>query len=207
MTRLKLVAIGIGAVLAWLGYQEFKLGAVASETPQTITCAELEATGPGDNAHVVMGDFVLLEQAFVYESRENSSRWDKIWIPALPLEGEFYQELLSLADSEGNLPTDNLPLPKTIRVIVRSSKVHNEGQLATIAGADTLQGLITNEIESLGSEERKLLTESYPGIDFDAVWILEHERKPSGKGKTWGLLGGGTLLVLLGLGAFFINRD
>lgn len=207
MGRLKLIAIVVGAVMAWLGYQEFKLGAVASATPQTISCAELEASGPGDNAHVVMTEFLLLEQAFVYESRENSPRWQKVWIPALPLGGEFHQQLLTLVDSEGNLPPGDLPLPKTIRVIVKSSKVNNEAQLETVAGADTLQGLVINEIESLGSKERKLLTESYPGVDFDAVWILEHQRKPAGKGKTWGLLGGGTLLALVGLGAFFINRD
>jgi hypothetical protein len=203
--RLKLVILGVGAMLAWMGFEEFKLGRVASSEPQLITVAELESHGPGDNAHVELADFLLSEQAFVYESREGSSTWTKIWIPALPLGGEHHQQLLLLVDNQGMFTTDDLPLPKSIGVIVKSSKIKNEKQLETLAAADTLTGLIVNEIDSLGSEERRLLAQSYPGIDLGNVYILEHGRKPAGAGKIFGFMGSGALLVLIGLGSFFVG--
>jgi hypothetical protein len=206
MTRLKLVVLGVGAFLAWSGYQEWKLGSNASETPHVIACAELEASGPGDNVHVVLSDFLLSEQAFVYEARENSTRWDKVWIPAVPLGGEYHQQLLRFVDDEGMFVTDDLPLPKSFRIIVKSPRIHTEQELAAVADADTLQGLIVNEVESLGSEERRLLAESYPGIDLDNVYILEHGRQPSSKGKSFGFLGSGALLLMFGV-ASFVNRS
>lgn len=206
MTRLKLVVLGVGAFLAWMGYQEWKLGSVAASAPQGITCAELEASGPGDNAHVLLSDFLLSEQAFVYEGYENSSRWNKIWIPAVPLGGAYHQQLLQYVDASGRFTTDDLPLPTSFRVIVKSSRIHDEQQLATVAGADTLQGLIVNEVESLGSDERRLLAQSYPGIDLDSVYILEHGREPSGRGKTLGFVGSGVVLMMFGVASFRSRR-
>lgn len=205
--RFKLVIVGLGAMLAWMGYQEWKLGSGASSAPQLITCAELETTGPGDNAHVELADFLLTEQAFVYESREGSSTWNKIWIPAVALGGEYHQQLVELADAEGKVMTDDLPVPRSIGVIVKSSRIKNEKQLGRLAAADTLTGLIVNEVESLGSDERRLLAQSYPGIDLDNVYILEHGRAPAGAGKILGFLGGGSLLVLIGLGSFLVGRE
>src|SRR5262249_48703233 len=62
-----------------------------------------------------------------------------------------------------------------------------------------LQGLVTNEIESLGSEEQKLLNSSYPGTDFTKCVLFQEGREPAGSGKVFGMVGGGAALMLLGI--------
>ena len=68
-----------------------------------------------------------------------------------------------------------------------------------VADRETVQGMVVNEIESLDSEEKRILSESYPGIDFDRCTIFEHGRKPKGMGMIAAYIGGGGLLALLGL--------
>jgi hypothetical protein len=59
--------------------------------------------------------------------------------------------------------------------------------------------MVVNKIESIGSKERKLLAESYPGIDFNTCYLFEHDRHPAGTGKVVGLMGGGGFLLLIGM--------
>ena len=90
---------------------------------------------------------------------------------------------------------------------MKTEHVNNEDALANLADQDTIQGLIVNEIESLGGEELKILQTSYPGIDFSEVYLLEHNRKLSGSGATYGSLGGGAVLLLIGLGGLIARRN
>jgi len=205
--RFKLVILGLGVFLCYRGYEEMKLKGIAAPEAQEITCAELIANGPGENAHVIISDFMLLQQAYVYEGSENNM--DKVWIPAVALGGEFHQEFsnyLSERDGEDINP-DDLPKPKSIGLMVISSRMKTDDQMTAVADADTIRGLVINEIEKLSGEELEILKSSYPGIDFSTVYILEHGREPSGSGKMLGFLGGGALLSLLGLGLFLIKKD
>ena len=88
---------------------------------------------------------------------------------------------------------------------MRSNHVHNEAELDALAERDTLQGLIVNEVESIGSKERKILSESYPGIDFSTCWILEEGRKPKSRGTAAGIMGAGGLGVLVGLAGLIVR--
>jgi hypothetical protein len=185
-----------GGVLLYFGVQEFRLSSATKAEPQAITCAELAANGPGENAHVVMGDFLLCSFAFVYEEKNN--KWSKVWVPAVPLGGEFHRQLLSMVDAEGNL-TGEPTLPTDVKVIVKTSDVSNGDELGSMGEKDTLQGVVINNIESLGSEEKKILKESYPTVNFDECWILEVGRKPATMAKIAGLCGGGLALALSGI--------
>ena len=62
-----------------------------------------------------------------------------------------------------------------------------------------MQGLVVNRIEELGSEEKDLLRQDYPGLDFNKCLILEEGRQPSEFGAVF-LMGGGGLALLLGGG-------
>ena len=75
----------------------------------------------------------------------------------------------------------------------------NSGDVERLAAEDTLTGMVINEIDGLGSEERKLLESSYPGVDFKQVLIFEPGRKPMSTGAVYGMLGGGILLILAGI--------
>jgi hypothetical protein len=200
MYRIVIAMIVLGGVLTYWGYQEMSLASKTDPTPQEITCQELSDSGPGDNAHVVMSDFLLCTMAYVYEGvGDSDTAYKTVWVPAVPLGGAYHQMLLSMLDDEGNLQ-GNMPLPRDLAVLVKTSKVTSGEALDRLADRDTLSGLVINEIASLGSQEKKILIDSYPGVDFDKVWILEHGRKPAGAGKMYGLMGGGLALMLVGLG-------
>ncbi|MDP7740886.1 MAG: hypothetical protein QGF67_05565 [Lentisphaeria bacterium] len=204
--QLKIILLIVaGGVLLFMGLREFRMMQAAAPEPQTISCAELEKNGPGANSHVIMEDFILLEQAFVYEAAPGSNIWTKLYIPAVPIGGAYHLQILSMRDENGRLP-ENTPMPGDIGIIVKSEHISGKDELTTLAAADALQGLVINKIKSLGSEEKRLLEESYPGVDFEACWIIEDKRRPPGMGKVAALGGGGIALLFAGLGALFLGR-
>lgn len=195
--RFKLFVALIGAVIVFKGWQEWKLAAIAKPTPASMTLAELSENGPGDNAHLVVGDFFLCSWDYVYSSYRG--RWDEAWVPAVPLGGVLHQQILNGLDENGNWPEDQkMPVPEHVDVVFRLTSARNENDVDRIAMEDTLQGLVVSEIEDLDLEEKNLLQESYPGIDFEAVQIFEPGRRPKGVAAVYGMLGGGGVL---GLGA------
>jgi hypothetical protein len=193
--RLILALVIGGGFLTFIGVQDFRLNQASKAEPQEITCVDLVANGPGDNALIVIGDFLLCDFAFVYEEKGND--WSKVWVPAVPLGGEFHQKLLSMVGEDGRL-TGEVPMPKDVKVIVKSTDVSNERELSNLAEKDTLQGLVINQIESLGSEEEKILKESYPTVDFDDCWIVEVGRAPATIGRIAGFFLGGVALMVIG---------
>jgi len=201
MIRITLAMVIFGGVMIYWGYQEMSLSAKADTTPQTITCGDLSDAGPGDNAHVEMTDFLLCSMSYVYETKgSNDSVYKTVWVPAVPLGGVYHEKILSMLDEEGNFTGDDMPVPKNLNVLVKTSDVSNDRDVMRLSDQDALTGLVINEIEAVDGEERRLLKESYPGVNFGDVWIIEHNRTPAGAGKTYGLMGGGAALLLLGIG-------
>ena len=197
MSNLKLILIALGGLLVFMAYEESKLTGVASETPREMTVAELYESGPGDNAHVLLDEF-LFATDFVYESDKGS--WSKVWVPALPLNGTYHQEVMAMLGEDDEIPEGAvLPSPTDVRLLVKSSHVDDMREFEELADRDRIGGLIVNEIESLGGDERKLLQESYPTIDFDRCWILDHDRKPKTMAGVAGLGAGGVGLLGVGL--------
>lgn len=195
MGRFKWYALIGGAVLLFMGGREFMLARKTEAEPAKISCAALSKDGPGDNAHVVMSDFVFSLSSFVYEEERHSKAYNKIWVPALPLDGPWHQQLKAyFAMDEAERAKVPEPVPNDFHVIVVSDEVSSDAALAKLADAPTLQGIVVNEIESLSSEEKKLLKQSYPGVDLDKCWILEHKREPKGMMTI-------ALFALAGLGA------
>lgn len=198
--RILLVLVVLGGFMTYWGYQEMSLASKTEPTPQAISCQDLSDSGPGDNANVEMSDFLLCTMSYVYEGIGSSDTvYKTVWIPAVPLNGEYHQKLLALLDDEGNL-TSEPPMPRSLGVLVKTSKASSDNAIVDLADQDTLSGLVINEIASLGSDEKKILVDSYPGVDFDKVWIIEHGREPAGAGKTYGLMGGGLAMIVVGLG-------
>ncbi|HEY7086846.1 MAG TPA: hypothetical protein VH518_02080 [Tepidisphaeraceae bacterium] len=197
-TRILLICVIAGGFLLWFGLKEWRLSQAASVTPQKISCAELEKSGPGSNAHIILTDYVLSPSGFVYQGTKNSdATWSIIWIPAVPSDGEYVKQVLKLVQA-GEKDVDKLPVPKNIKLIVKTRTVHNETELDQFRDRETIEGLIVNKVEALGSQERNLLASSYPGIDFSTCYILEEGRKPKSAGASAGMMGGGGGLVLLG---------
>ena len=192
MFRIKLLLIIAGIAMIVIGVQELRLASAAKAEPQVITCEQLAKDGPGDNAHVTLTKFRLHPLSSIYQEKKkrfgkSSGDWVKIWVPAVPAEG---------AEKLG--PALMAPAPSDVRVIVKSTQVKNPQDLIALAGREQISGVITNKIESLGRDERKLLQEGCPGVDLDRCYILEQDRKPADSIKLFGMLGGGLALGLLG---------
>jgi len=190
--RLLLVLAATGIALFVQGYQQLKLYNVSSEHPRQITLRELVENGPGDNAHLLVSDFYLCTSAYIYE--EKYGRCIRAWIPALPGDDEYALRLDQAIDDDGIIEGE-FPLPADIKVIVlvNTESIEEIQQMST---EKTIEGMIINEIESLSPEENRLLSESYPGIDFNRCWILRKGQRPPGKTKLMIFLGGGFVLLL-----------
>lgn len=199
-----LIAMVIGGVaLLFVGVQELRLTGIARPQAQTITCDALGKSGPGDNAHVVMTDFLLSPAGFVYEGGQEASEYKTVWIPALPLEGEYQRQLAGLVDEAGQLP-DTLPPPRDIRIIIKSSHLRSDDDIRNLP--NTIQGVVVNKVSKISGQELSLLRDSYPGIDFSTVWILDHNRMPASTAKTAALVGGGAALILIPAGVSLVMR-
>ena len=204
--RFKLILLILGGALIYFAFQEFKLSSATESTPQQITCSDLGQFGPGSNAYVEMTEFLLCDFSFVYE--EQVGQWSKIWVPAVPVNGEYHQKIMQLVESTSDtITTDMFPMPTDIKVIVKSEKIKNEAQLSQVSNQDTIRGVVVNKIEKLGSEERNILSSSYPGVDFRSVWILQERRQPAGIGKMFGLGAGGLGLMAFAGFLFFRSRN
>jgi hypothetical protein len=207
MARLLLVIIVLGGAMVFAGVQQMRLASGAKPEPQTLSCAKLIESGPGDNAHVVMTHFIMVNSSFVTETGKSGGRWKNVWVPVVPLGGDYEKQLLAMARPDGRLPASmTMPKPREIRMIVNSSKVGTEEELGALAGQDTLQGMVVNKVSSLGSKQKKILADSYPGVNFDDVLVLEHGRKPSTAAKSLGVIAGGGALALAGVGGFVVRR-
>jgi hypothetical protein len=173
---LPLICLGTliaGGIVGLLGWQQRTLLQQGSATPQQIRLADLTARGPGDNIHVTVTDFVFGEQ---YVVEKKGSRWNRVWIPMFP------------AEQQGG---------GDIKVLMKTFHIADEGQLAGFYGKQTLTGVITNSIHSLGSGETEELKKAYPGADLSSVWIVEEGREfPTEAGVTRMLVIGGGLLAL-----------
>ena len=179
--RLGLAGLGVAFALLFAGFREWQLGAAASAQPEDLTLEALVARGPGGNPHVRVSDFVLGDN-YVYFTDDGGFRWTSVLIPAVPT---------TMGDQSAHVL-----IPK---VIVKTTHVADEEQLEPLRARSRLQGLVINRIEELGSEEKEILLQDYPGIDFHKCIILEEGRAPSDGTKLF-LMGGGGLASLLGAG-------
>jgi hypothetical protein len=194
--RIKVALAVVGAMLVWFGLKEQRLRGVAQLAPGDVTCAKLAAEGPGSNAHVVLKEFLLCEFAYVYA--EEKGRWTGAYVPAVPLNGPYHDRVAELIE-EGT-PSEQLPMPDDISVLVYLPAARSERDVAQAAQAESLQGMVINEIESLESGAKDMLRQSYPAVDFSRCWIVQVGRRPAGAGKLFGLFGGGgACFVALGL--------
>lgn len=189
--------VGFGLLLAvglW-GWNEYRLSQVSKADPQRLTCEALGRDGPGDNAHVVLTDHVLLTHAFVYSSRKET--WTEAWIPVVPRGGAYHRKLSALVQAGGQ--DAKLPPPDDLRVIVKVARPKDESTIDRLAEADTLSGLVINEVSRIPTESHKLLSSSYPGIDLRRCWILEVDRKPKSAGLGLGIVAAS----VVGMGVLF----
>jgi hypothetical protein len=175
-----LAVVGVGLII-W-GVIEWRLGRGASAAPERISLKQLIARGPEGNPNIILTDFELGDN-FVCE--EKNGRWTGVYVPAMPA-GEAKP-----AAGPGRPPT-------AIKAVIFSLNVHSEAEVGPVLGKRELPALVTNRIRSLGSEEKRLLQDSYGGgIDVNNCLIIQEGRTPM-SGLLLALIFGGGVLSLLG---------
>ncbi len=194
-----LAAVVVGGIaLVVIAFVEGRLMGVASDKPQSMTLAQLADKGPGDNAHVLVTDY-FPGNNFVYSQRTVSGmptgNWTAVFIPVVPRTSNLIQGF----GGEVKIPADK------IRVIVHSTGIHGDADLARFFGKPTIQGTVVNSIRSLDGETQRLLREAYPGADFGSCYILQEGRKPSSAVFVLGLALLGMLLFVFGCLLFLVR--
>jgi hypothetical protein len=178
--RIGLAFLVIGGVLIYFGVQEWQLAKSASAEPEAITLLALVARGQTGNPHVLVSNYEVNENGLVYQPGENAAAgWSRVWVPVAP-SGET---------------EPGKPFP--VRAVIRSKRVHSVADVHLLT--PTVRGMVINGIESLGSEERKLLEEVAPGTDVSRCLIVDDDRSPTNANSLLGHFGGGAALVAVGV--------
>lgn len=203
MIRIAIALLIGGGLLTFFGYKEHKLASSAASDPQTITAADLIANGYGDNAHVNVTDFEMITwETIVLTPEDNPNKFEKVWAPVIAFDDPYIEELQALPEDAQTAP----PYKGQVALILYSTDIRSSATLESVAFQDAVQGMVINEIDSLGGDELKELKKSL-SIDPDKVLILEHNRKPKSTGITMLMMVGGVLLMLAGPGMFLIGRN
>ena len=98
----------------------------------------------------------------------------------------------------------------TVKAVLKSNKVRSEADIMSLASSPSLRGMVMNRIESLGSDEKKILSDSYPGTNAKDVLIFEFGKDPAQMKKNGGIffgLGIVGLLVSTGIAVVVIRRN
>jgi hypothetical protein len=192
MKQLGLLAI-IGAIaLGVFGYKEWKLAQGCKADPQKLSCADLGQKGHGDNAYVVMNEFIGGD--YVYYQKKGNAKYESVLIPAIPLSSPWVATAKAAHDRGQPLP----PIPASeVRVIIKATSIDEAGVKALV-DRDDVTGVVINRIESIGGKDKDLLGQIAAGLNPDACQILEVNRTPASAGKYMGMMGGAAALLLVG---------
>ena len=197
------ICVVLGVMLMFFGVREWQLAAAASPTPQAITCLQLESNGPGKNTHVHLSGFTGLSQGYIYEYEKsagsNVETWKTVYTPVVSVDGPFIKAArlsLSLGQYKN---AAQIPPPPRIKVVLKSSRIHDATEQAALASSGSVDGLVVNRAEPLEEKQVTQLAAQFPGTDFTGAWVVEVGRKPAMPATYFGLIGGGAALLLLGL--------
>lgn len=204
-----------GAILFYMGLREFRLREHTSDEPTPITCEHLVTTGPGENRHIILTDFVMLP-SYVYETRRG--RWTGAWVPVISMEimertvaaqlridpGELKNVSDDQrADALSKLAGAEFPF----KLILHLPSARGEADVDATYDLDELQGtlLVEDFFTGLSFRQRTLLEQSYPKADLKNCMKLTVGRAPYSAMAALGLTVGGGVGVLVALVLAFQN--
>jgi hypothetical protein len=217
--RLNLALIGLGALLGWVGYDEFKVSEEASPQAQQVELAALEAGQIPDNTHLEIGPHWRMYQELVFryeldrgqteEDLTDGTKVDYSYFPILSHTHPLMRQLANLEQLYGSLdevPEEQLPAVEGFAVLVKTHTYKRVSDLPPIrwAEGEPVRGLVVNRIQELESDEVELIRQSFPKVAIANLLILEHGRKPASAKKAFGMMGGGAGLGLSGIGLFAV---
>ncbi|QDU90770.1 hypothetical protein Pla175_41830 [Pirellulimonas nuda] len=212
MFRTKALVVLGGAVLAYFGIQELRVGMSSTPEPVGVDLAEVESGAIIDNNHWLLSEHVAVFGAAIYEyekwtgngGKELDERTKCTWCyyPVMSYDHEYVRTISALEAEYGSLDklTDQeLPALDGFKVLVRTKEFKTVGDIPSgLEGRNSVQGLVVSRIEGLGSDEKKLMSEGFPGLDLDDLLLLEAGRRPTSVAASSGMIAGGVALLVAG---------
>jgi hypothetical protein len=203
------MAIG-GAAVAFFGYQEYTVSSGASEIPVHCELRDLETGSELPDNHLEIGEHWAIFSTWVGSGEYNSDQLDYIYYPIVSEESPYNQAWDNLLARYGDneIPESEYPSLKSLAVLVKTKKYKREGAIPQEwEKVGSVTGLVINDIESLGPEEKRLLLQSYPELSLQNVLILEEDREPKSVITAVGTILLGGVLIVAGSGVFVRSRQ
>jgi hypothetical protein len=186
------------------GLAHWQLCAAGKDVPQRMTVDQLLRVGPGDNAHIVLTDFLFGER-YLCSPNVDSPKYDRVWLPVLPRDDKNRPQ--ALQNRFGRVV-----LQRGVQVIVTSSRLNTANEVARFRQQDELQGMIVHRTRvmgvppEMGEQDQSTLRSWYPGTDVQRMLILEEDRRPALSLYHLALVWGGPILFVtscLCIGMFY----
>ena len=218
MGRVMIVLVVGGIALAVFGWMEYQVSKDATSDPQRMDVAEFEKAGAIRNNHVELGPHIRFYGAAVYEAQvptagsepTDSSKCNYAYIPVMDPNHPVWkrvEELQAKEEAGEDVPDDAWPDITDFRILIKCKRFKTVGDIPdTVEGHGPMRGLVVSRVTSLDSDERRLLKESWPDVDFSKIVIIEEDRSPLPVTLTMAMMGGGGLLVLAPLGILLVMR-
>ena len=203
-----LILMVIGGCLVYYGFLENRLSGDASPEPVGVSLADLEAGKPLPDAHIRIGLHHRMYAISVYEYEDDGGGLKSdtpiywTYYPIISDEHPYAKGVNDLRAKFGSL--DNVPKGTPwpalgeVAIVVKTEVFSTYGEIPRSRKyTEGIEGMVINEIESLGEEEEKLLSEGFPKMDFSKILILEEYRRPVSTGAVVAIISIGSLLILL----------
>ena len=201
MWRIKLGLIVVGGILIFISAKELILASKTSDTPSIKTCSELIQNGPGNNHYINLTNYVPCMNWFVYETYSQNKNpkgsYEVVYLPAVEFDGPWHRKAIELYQLFGDKA--EFPAPQNVKVLLKIKNVRDNRHLDEILSSETLNGMVINSIESIGSKEKALLKQGYPNLDVDSCYIFEVNRTPASIDTQVSLMVTGIILIMAGL--------
>jgi hypothetical protein len=149
MGAIAVIGILAGPGLGYISYQRQRVLDMGKPEPHVVRVADLGKNGPGDNIHVKITDFEFGEN---YAYKEKAGRWTALCLAAFP------------KGKRGDA--------KSLRVVVRTTRVHDEKELRDFAKRAEIQGVVVNSIYEW-ENDKAYMQQAYPGVDTTRVWVVQ----------------------------------
>ena len=213
----------IGLALVVMGIVDYADSRTASVAPAYVELADLEKDPSVTNNHVCIGPHEACYYAGVYDytkkkyslpKAEGSITVDAYYYPIVSTSNPAMQKIRELEKTYGsvrNIPeSETRELPAQFAVVVKTKRFKKVREIpsASYVTEKQVQGLFVTWSGGLGSEERNLLKESFPNMNFKNVLVLEEGKAPSSAASCIARVGVGAavLLLCLGIAGFMLLR-
>ncbi len=166
----------LGPGCVYLTWQQFLLHRRGTATPKEIRLEDLARGGPPANVHVRVTDFSPGPR-FVIDNRHEHGQ--NIFIPLFPRGAE--------------------PRGGLLKVVLKSSKVRNEEGVQSLRAHNSITGVIVNDIDNIGLQQKAKLSNLYPFANIDSALLLAHDYRFPNTTLLALYAAGSAALVLVGL--------